>query len=211
MKERRRKIMLISRQLLLCSGGALAGTALLFLGGMLFNKGILITAVVFGCGILGGFVSIQQRLTSIDDDELDLLSKSWASVLIIPLFGGIFALVLYVLFLTEIMDLDIFPKFYIPEFIHDRAIDIPNFLQKTSPASGQDMAKMMFWSFLAGFSERLVPQVIQSVASQAGSVSRVGGTGAGERPTWRQTTRAGLVKVKTRVQRMTQRGPKTTV
>ncbi|HKI81558.1 MAG TPA: hypothetical protein VKA04_07905, partial [Pseudodesulfovibrio sp.] len=109
----------------------------------------------------------QQRLGSIEDDELDVLSKSWASVLIIPLFGGIFALVLYVIFLTGILDLPIFPKFYIPDFTNNRAVDLPAFLQQTSPVSGQDMAKVMFWSFVAGFSERFVPQVIRSVTSQA--------------------------------------------
>lgn len=170
MNERRQHIMLISRQLLIYSGIALGATSLLFAGGMWFGRNVFITAVVFGCGIMGGFVSIQQRLGSIEDDELDVLSKSWASVLIIPLFGGIFALVLYVIFLTGILDLPIFPEFYIPAFTNDRAVDLPAFLQQTSPVSGQDMAKVMFWSFVAGFSERFVPQVIRSVTSQADSV-----------------------------------------
>ncbi|OIQ49454.1 hypothetical protein BerOc1_01379 [Pseudodesulfovibrio hydrargyri] len=170
MDERRQHIMLISRRLLIYSGIALGLTSLLFVGGLWFGRSVFITAVVFGCGIMGGFVSIQQRLGSIEDDELDILSKSWASVLIIPLFGGIFALVLYVIFLTGILDLPIFPKFYIPAFTNDRAVDLPAFLQRTSPVSGQDMAKVMFWSFVAGFSERFVPQVIRSVTSQTESV-----------------------------------------
>jgi hypothetical protein len=170
MNDRRQHIMLISRQLLIYSGIALGATSLLFAGGLWFGRSVFITVVVFGCGIMGGFVSIQQRLGSIEDDELDILSKSWASVLIIPLFGGIFALVLYVIFLTGILDLPIFPKFYIPPFTNDRAVDLPAFLQKTSPVSGQDMAKVMFWSFVAGFSERFVPQVIRSVTSQTDSV-----------------------------------------
>jgi hypothetical protein len=178
MNERRQQIMLISRQLLIYSGIALAATSLLFAGGMWFGRNVFITAVVFGCGIMGGFVSIQQRLGSIEDDELDLLSKSWASVLIIPLFGGIFALVLYVIFLTGILDLPIFPKFYIPPFTNDRAVDLPAFLQQTSPISGQDMAKVMFWSFVAGFSERFVPQVIRSVTSQTDSVRGEASTAA---------------------------------
>jgi hypothetical protein len=34
------------------------------------------------------------------------------------------------------------------------------------PASGKEVAKLLFWSFVAGFSERLVPQVIGGAAEK---------------------------------------------
>ncbi len=32
------------------------------------------------------------------------------------------------------------------------------------PETGKDVAKLLFWSFVAGFSERFVPQIIQRAA-----------------------------------------------
>ena len=41
-------------------------------------------------------------------------------------------------------------------------------LTKTYPSTGPDLAKLLFWSFVAGFSERFVPQIITKVAAGAG-------------------------------------------
>jgi hypothetical protein len=42
-----------------------------------------------------------------------------------------------------------------------------NFFLNTYPSSGQDLAKLIFWCFLAGFSERLVPQIITNIGVKA--------------------------------------------
>jgi len=36
----------------------------------------------------------------------------------------------------------------------------------TYPASGVDFAKLIFWSFIAGFPERLVPQIISNTENK---------------------------------------------
>jgi hypothetical protein len=57
-----------------------------------------------------------------------------------------------------------------PEYIHtpiDRQNLVTSFtawLTQTFPASGTDIAKLLFWSFVAGFSERFVPQIIRKTA-----------------------------------------------
>ena len=38
------------------------------------------------------------------------------------------------------------------------------FLTKTYPSQGSEIAKLIYWSFVAGFSERFVPQIIQTVS-----------------------------------------------
>ncbi len=134
-----------------------------------FNQRFMMTWAGFLCGIIGGFVSIQQRIKSVSDDELRLLTNSWFQILLIPVFGGVFALVLYSLFLSEIISGSVFPAFYIPEppnSVPDSAFMIEIFT-KSYPNTGQDFAKFLFWSFVAGFSERFVPQVISSIASKA--------------------------------------------
>ena len=43
----------------------------------------------------------------------------------------------------------------------DSSVDLINFLRSTYPATGPDLAKLLFWTFVAGFSERFVPQILQ--------------------------------------------------
>jgi hypothetical protein len=40
-------------------------------------------------------------------------------------------------------------------------------LQKTYPLTGPDLAKLIFWSFVAGFAERFVPQIISNFTSKS--------------------------------------------
>ncbi len=138
-----------------------------------FSHRFMMTWVSFLCGIIGGFVSIQQRIKSVSDEELILLTRSWFQALLIPIFGGIFALVLYCLFLSGIISGSLFPIFYIPKphsTVPDTIFMIDVFT-KTYPQTGQDLAKFIFWSFVAGFSERFVPQIISNAASKVSDQS----------------------------------------
>ena len=120
--------------------------------------------LVFACGLLGGFVSIQQRLPKIELNELRLLSRSWVSITLIPINGGIFALVLMLMFAGAVIQGDLFPQY--------RTVPIHNiqefyaWLKSSYPVSSTDVAKLLFWAFVAGFSERLVPQVIRGTAAK---------------------------------------------
>ena len=134
-----------------------------------FSQRFMMTWAGFLCGIIGGFVSIQQRIRTVSDEELTLLTQSWFQILLIPIFGGVFALVLYGLFLSTIISGSLFPSFYIPEppnSVPDTAFMIDVFT-KTYPQTGHDLAKFLFWSFVAGFSERFVPQIISNVVNNA--------------------------------------------
>ncbi|MCF8368068.1 MAG: hypothetical protein K9G76_03440 [Bacteroidales bacterium] len=163
-KERQKKILSVTKRLLIFAGITLILTVLLFIPTFIFESRFYTSWLSFECGIIGGFVSIQQRLKTIDNDELNLLSESWASILLVPIYGGIFALVLYVIFLSGLLEGHLFPYFDLPEF-HEptNTDDIIKLLRETYPATASDFAKLIFWSFVAGFSERFVPQVIHKV------------------------------------------------
>jgi hypothetical protein len=128
----------------------------------------MVSWACFGCGLVGGFVSIQQRVKNFGDEELDLLSLSWFQILLIPVYGGIFALVLYLAFLSNIVESPLFPHFASPPFSQPlpSTQDIASFFAKTYPATGADLTKLLFWSFVAGFSERFVPQILDTVQSR---------------------------------------------
>jgi hypothetical protein len=67
-----------------------------------------------------------------------------------------------------------FPQFYVPEpsnGVPDNQFMISLFTE-TYPKTGQDFAKFLFWSFVAGFSERLVPQIITQISDKAGNLKQ---------------------------------------
>ena len=129
---------------------------------LLSGRFFFISLVCFFAGAIGGALSLQQRVHKISGGELNILANSWATLLFVPIFSGVFALILYVVFLANIVDGNLFPKFEIP---HETTKGIDsryfiNLFSNTYPASLQDIARLIFWCFIAGFSERFVPNII---------------------------------------------------
>jgi hypothetical protein len=122
----------------------------------------------FSAGIIGGFVGLQRRLKVMSDDDLELLANSWVYVCLSPLVGGILAVVLYVLFISTLISGDIFPEF-VPDNQTLPPADHKGF-SEIFAVHGQsvDYAKMMFWSFVAGFSERFVTDIISKFENAPG-------------------------------------------
>lgn len=167
--ERQKLLIIVTKKLFALTVLCLIGLSLLLYClkfGTTGSRTYLIT-YVFIAGLIGGFVSIQQRLPKTDSIELRELSLSWSSLLLIPVNGGIFAIVLHVLFISGIIEGSLFPEY------HQVAIDQQNltrsfadFLTYTFPKDGPNIAKLIFWSFVAGFSERFVPQIIRKTAEK---------------------------------------------
>jgi hypothetical protein len=157
------QLLVVTKRLIILTLGGLAILGVILTLAALYGKKLMISGLVLGCGLLGGFVSIQQRLRKIGDEELSLLAQSWFQILLIPVYGAIFAGLLFVAFLGNIVEGQLFPKFAYPAFTQPMPTheDIRAFLSNIDPASGADLAKLIFWSFVAGFSERFVPQIIE--------------------------------------------------
>ena len=122
----------------------------------------IITAPIsaFSAGVIGGFVGLQRRLKSMSEDDLLLLAHSWVYIWISPIVGGILAVVLYVLFISTLISGDLFPTFapdeLPPSLVNKKGFSIIFYVHGDSVA----YAKLMFWSFVAGFSERFVTDMI---------------------------------------------------
>ncbi|MBD3894653.1 hypothetical protein IEI94_02130 [Halomonas sp. ML-15] len=171
--QRIRHIHSITKRLIVMTSIAVAVLGSIFALTFFFDQRFMVTWAVPLCGIIGGFVSIQQRLNNVTDEELELLDASVFQILLVPIFGGVFALVLYLVFLSGIVSGDLFPDFSFPE---ERSWQTGNqymmrIFQETYPSSGPDLAKLLFWSFVAGFSERFVPQLINNVTTRVSSAS----------------------------------------
>lgn len=166
--SRTEKLLRITKRLIILTSIGLLCVVGMFGVTLVFGKRFLLSWVCFGCGLVGGFVSIQQRIKNFGDEELELLSSSWYQILLIPVYGGIFALVLYLGFLSDIVSGPLFPHFTGPEFSKPipQTQDLVAFFRETYPATGSDLAKFLFWSFVAGFSERFVPQILNKAQTR---------------------------------------------
>lgn len=176
-------LLVITRRLIIMTGIALLFVVCVFGMTFFFGERFMVSWACFGCGLVGGFVSIQQRLKKVGNEELELLSRSWFQILLIPVYGGVFALVLYIGFLGGVVEGPLFPSFSIPAFTEPLPTrdDIQNFFASTYPSSGSDVAKLLFWSFVAGFSERFVPQILDRT-QQGRSNQNVKGNGHATKP-----------------------------
>lgn len=165
---RTERLLTITKRLIILTSCALFLVGATFAVTLVNGDRFMVSWACFGCGLLGGFVSIQQRLKKFGDEELALLAQSWFQILLIPVYGGIFALVLYIAFLSNIVQGPLFPLFAVPEFSKPSPSteELAKFFSQTYPSSGADLAKLLFWCFVAGFSERFVPQLIDKTQAR---------------------------------------------
>jgi hypothetical protein len=177
---RNENILRVTRRLIIMTSAVLALLVAGFGFTLFFQDRFMVSWACFGCGLLGGFISIQQRLKTFARADLELLASSWFQIVLIPVYGGLFALVLYVGFLSQIVTGALFPKFFIAPF-HEppTTADLQAFFGQTYPASGVDLAKLLFWCLVAGFSERFIPQIIGRNPLDGEGKDEAGGKDAG--------------------------------
>ncbi len=120
--------------------------------------------IVMSAGVIGGFVSLQRRLKNLSDDDLQLLSRSRVYIWLSPFVGGVLALVLYLIFLSGLLAGDLFPQ-----FVYDKDAGVQDLLRLFHMRSEEpkEYAKLFFWSFVAGFSEMFVVNIIGSFEKSA--------------------------------------------
>jgi hypothetical protein len=181
--ERQRYLSLVTKNLVQFTGASLLVLAILIYGAQALWTRSFLVLIVFGAGLVGGFVSLQQRLPKASVGDLRRLSESWAAVLLVPINGGIFAIVLHVAFLGKIVDGALFPHYLDVAAPASRSgvKAVLYWLRNVAPAGSADLGKLIFWAFVAGFSERLVPQILQEKAGGAQADATSSAPGPGER------------------------------
>lgn len=129
-------------------------------------------AVLFA-GVLGAGFSVLSRLYSLawspritaQAQDQQALKKGLAISYILSLSeGAIAAGVMYLLFTSGLLKGDLFPAFRDPATNLGTAV---RGLLASQPATTADMAKLLAWAFIAGFSERLVPDKLSRLAGEA--------------------------------------------
>ena len=148
----------IWKRLLLVLCVSMGVCAIFFFYGGVGRVGVL----VFVIGNIGGYVSVHRGLAGLSDAEVIELAASWWAIVAPPFVGGVLALALYLLFLSDILAGDLFPRF-------EPDADAPKGLGSMVAQHGvelSDYAKLFFWSFVAGFNQRYVVDIIESVKTK---------------------------------------------
>lgn len=132
--------------------------------------------MVIIAGLFGGAFSMLQRVQSPigDGDQLsNLLALRTAKreILLSPILGAVGALVLYCIFDAGLLTGALFPDmFAVPGPGKGKgSLTFARYLSTAGPVAGVDHAKLLVWSFLAGFSERLLPDALDRLTKQAAS------------------------------------------
>jgi len=163
--------------------------------------GITVGSVALA-GIVGGCVSMLQRIQSAPTEgdalfNLAALTNGWRGVSLSPLYGAIFASLLFVLFAAGILEGSVFPKIETvgsakiqpaataPAPVATPAaaptptpnetqrvgvLQVKDFLKETGPKDGVSFALLMIWSFIAGFAERLVPDTLNRLVAKTEAI-----------------------------------------
>lgn len=138
------------------------------------EKVLKILPVVITAGVLGAFVSALNRIYSASEvfpvgKYTELLREvngyliAYASIP--PLVGAISAAILHVVFAAEIITGPFFPAFTCK--VDSGCDGFQSFLQNWGPDQASDYAKCIVWGFIAGFSERFVPDILNRVAKSS--------------------------------------------
>jgi len=146
----------VSRRLFISISALLALALIIMTIAAATESKFILPGVVVLCGFIGGFISLQRRLKDLTVQDLELIATSNVYTWLSPLVGAILALLLYVLFLGQLLTGDLFPTFK-PDSQSTQGF--ASIFQQQG-ASYKDYAKLVFWCFVAGYSETLVINII---------------------------------------------------
>jgi hypothetical protein len=124
-------------------------------------------------GMLGAFFSALTRLYNVDSAAAAVISPTVSKLgqlhlliysLVPPVIGAIAALVLYLGFAGDILQGGVFPKIVCRQ--EGACNTIYGIVINFVPGTPSDYARALLWSFIAGFSERFVPDTLLTVVAR---------------------------------------------
>jgi hypothetical protein len=121
-------------------------------------------------GAFGGCVSVYLKVQGMDFQarsfsELMDLRHGLSTTFFAPLFGAISAGIMFLLFAGDIVGGELFPSIDIPKQTI-RPGDYGTLIVSANAEPGPDSIKLLLWSFVAGFGERLMPNILSRLGAK---------------------------------------------
>ncbi len=129
--------------------------------------------MVFILGFTGGLISKIQRLRRGGEENRERKESRLTALIpdyILPsIIGGVFAIILMLVFDGGLIKGVVFPTYPEPKDFPVRdATEFLIWVKTYYPINGGEIAKLWVWSFLAGFSERFVLDILSGLSSRRG-------------------------------------------
>lgn len=172
----------LRNRLLLCLLGAGLFFGLLTLT-LMIQKWLPPLAHVLAAGLLGGYFSVLLKLGSLrfcleynsNYHQVDRLFWNILCNLLLSMFeGAAAALILFSVFLSGMLRGSLFPEF--PDVTLE-GVDLSK-LWWMVPTHSVEASKLVAWSVIAGFSERLIPDLLTTLTRRAADASQPGNAAA---------------------------------
>jgi hypothetical protein len=123
--------------------------------------------VVLIFGALGAFLSLQRSLKGLSEEDLRLIKESLTYTWLAPVAGAVLAGILYLLFIAQLLVGPLFPIIDADTATVKAASGMAKLFEVDSKGPG-DYAKLFFWSFVAGYSERFVTDIVGKFETKVG-------------------------------------------
>jgi hypothetical protein len=140
------------------------------------------TTLIFIAGTVGGVVNSFRRIQKLSLGQIrkqNPMARPLVTIQIYvsPFVGGVFAIILYLIFMSGLIKGSLFPAF---QSADEPFSTFRGFAALTMPETHADMAKAIVWGFIAGFSEGLVPNFISKIARETSQGVDAQESGPGE-------------------------------
>jgi hypothetical protein len=151
---------------------------LIFIVVLFFRDGKIPPLIyVVVAGSIGGMLGLIRRTQNAWDSEATLLNyldviHDRTSMFLAPTYGAIFSVILLLFFAAGLLKGDIFPTIQTSEALtSDNGKSVSEimglFFHGTYPVGGANCAKLILWSFIAGFAERFVPDSLDRLIKRS--------------------------------------------
>jgi hypothetical protein len=154
----------------------LALTAVIAFGGVILTLllarfgayGDLMFVILFA-GTVGAVVNNYYRLARLSAAENGVLAQLDNKVITLQIYvsmliAGILGFVMYGLCVSGLLEGVLFPKFTNANLPYE---GMQRLLTSLTPKENIDTAKAILWAFIAGFSERLIPNILDRMVARA--------------------------------------------
>lgn len=130
--------------------------------------GVFVTLpVVLIFGALGAFISLQRSLKGLSEEDLRLIKESLTYTWLAPVVGAVLAGMLYLLLIAQLLTGPLFPTIDSATSTVQAASGMAGLFEVEFKGPGE-YAKLFFWSFVAGYSERFVTDIIGKFETKVG-------------------------------------------